>query len=98
MAELISITDLKVKMIAEFFADRKKDILVIQGNPDIEHSAALLTDFSGSHSDPIYRTIKDELDGVFKRFELVYNYLNVFLANSDAFRSTSSCSASQLNG
>ena len=83
LAELTSITDLKVKMIAEFFADRKKDILVIQGNPDIKHSATLLTDFSGNHSDPIYRAIKDELDGVLKGFQFVYNYLNVLLANSD---------------
>ncbi len=84
VAELTSITDLKIKMIAEYFTDRKKDILVIQGNPDIKHSATLLADFSGNnHSDPIYRAIKDELDGVLKGFQLVYNYLNVFLANSD---------------
>jgi hypothetical protein len=74
LAELTSITDLKVKMIAEFFTDRKKDILVIQGNPDIKHSATLLADFSGNHSDPIYRAIKDELDGVLKGFQFVYNY------------------------
>lgn len=49
VAELTSITDLKVKMIVEFFADRKKELLVIQGNPDIERSAALLADFSGNH-------------------------------------------------
>ena len=83
VAELTSITDLKVKMIAEFFADRKKDILVIQGNPDIKHSATLLAGFSGNHSDPIYLAIKDELDEVLKGFQLVYNYLNVLLANSD---------------
>ena len=47
MAELISITDLRVQIIAEFFADRKKEILVIQGNTDIKHRAALLADFSG---------------------------------------------------
>jgi len=83
VAELTSITDLKVKMIAEFFADRKKDILLIQGYPDIKRSATLLADFSGNHSDPIYRAIKDELDGVLKGFQLVYKYLNVLLANSD---------------
>jgi len=83
VAELTSITDLKVKMIAEFFTDRKKDILIIQGNPDIKHSATLLADFSGNHSDPIYRAIKYELDEVLKGFQLIYNYLNVLLANSD---------------
>ena len=84
LAELTSITDLKVKMIAEYFTDRKKDILVIQGHPDIKRSATLLAEFSGNHhSDPTYRAIKDELDGVLKRFQLVYNYLNVLLANSD---------------
>ena len=71
-------------MIAEYFTDRKKDILVIQGHPDIKRSATLLAEFSGNHhSDPTYRAIKDELDGVLKRFQLVYNYLNVLLANSD---------------
>ncbi len=83
LVELTSITDLKVKMIAEFFSDRKKDIQVIQGNPDIKRRAAFLAEFSGNHSDPIYRDIKDELDEVLKGFQLVYNYLNVLLANSD---------------
>jgi PAS domain S-box-containing protein len=83
MAELTHITDLKVKMIADFFADRKKDVLLIQGNPDIKRSATLLADFSGKHSDPIYRAIKDELDSVFKGFQLIYNYMNVSLANLD---------------
>jgi len=84
MAELTSITDLKVKIIAEFFADRNKDILVIQGNPAIRGRVALLADFSGNHhSDPIYRATKDELDGVLKGFQLVYNFLNVLLTNPD---------------
>ena len=71
-------------MITEFFDDRKKDILVIQGYPDIKRRATLLADFSGNHhSDPIYRAVEDELDEVLKGFQLVYNYLNVLLANSD---------------
>jgi PAS domain S-box-containing protein len=82
MAELTNIAEFKVKMIAEFFADRKKDILVVQGNSGIKRRAALLSNFSGKQSDPIYQTIKNELDGVLKGFQLVYNYLNILLINS----------------
>ena len=82
IAELTLITDLKVKKIVDFFAERKKDILAAQTYPDIKYNASLLADCPGNISDPSYRPIKNELDRLLKGFQLVYNYMNVILANS----------------
>jgi hypothetical protein len=82
IAELSSITDLKAKKVADFFAERKTDILTVLAYPDIKRNVSRLTDCPDNISDPIYRPIKNELDRVLKGFQSVYNFLNVMLANS----------------
>lgn len=83
MEKLKSIADLKVKRIEDFFADQKKHIMVAQQRPTLKKYTAMLADFSGDFSSPIYETIRNELDRALTIYEPVYGFINVFVANPE---------------
>jgi hypothetical protein len=62
MEQLKSIADLKVKRIEDFFAEQKKHIMIAQQRPTLKKYASILQAFSGDFSNPVYKTIRDELD------------------------------------
>ncbi|MGD8653904.1 MAG: ATP-binding protein, partial [Desulfobacterales bacterium] len=81
MEELISIADLKVKTIEDFFADQKRHIRIAQERPTLKKYAAELAAFSSDFSNPVYESIKDKLDQVFQIYQPVYDFKNVILVN-----------------
>jgi PAS domain S-box-containing protein len=81
MEKLKSITDLKAKKIEDFFTDQKNHIRIAQLRPNIKKYASLVTEFSGDHTSPDYKTIRDDLDEALKMYPSVYDYANVMLAN-----------------
>ena len=82
MEKLKSIADLKAKRIEDFFADQKKHIMIAQRRPTLKKYTAMLAEFSGDFSSPVYKTIRDELDRSLRIYEPVYDFRNVILANS----------------
>jgi PAS domain S-box-containing protein len=83
MEELKSIADLKVKRIEDFFAEHQKHIAIAQQRPTLMKYSAILTEFSGDLSNPIYADIRDELDRALKIYLPVYKFINVILTNPD---------------
>ncbi|MBW2428933.1 MAG: PAS domain S-box protein [Deltaproteobacteria bacterium] len=79
--ELKSITDIKAKMIEDFFAEQKKHISVAQQRPTIKKIASILVEFEGDFSSPVYETIRGELDQAIRIYEPVYDFRNVILTN-----------------
>jgi len=83
MEELRSIADLKAKRIEDFFAEHQKHLSIAQRRPTLIKYTAILADFSGDPSNPIYAEIRDELDRALKIYLPVYNFMNVILTNSE---------------
>jgi PAS domain S-box-containing protein len=81
--ELKSIADLKAKSIEDFYADQKKHIMIAQQRPTLRKYTAILSEFSGDFSSPVYETIRAELDRALATYQPVYNYTNVLLADPE---------------
>ena len=81
--ELKSIADLKAKRIEDFFAEHQKHLSIAQQRPTLIKYTAILTEFSGDLSSPIYADIRDELDRALKIYLPVYDFINVILTNSE---------------
>ncbi|MGD8471475.1 MAG: ATP-binding protein [Desulfobacteraceae bacterium] len=82
MEKLISIADLKVKRIEDFFIDQKNHIIIAQQRPTLKKYAAILTEFSGDFSDPVYEAVRYELDQAIRIYQPIYAFRNVILTNS----------------
>ncbi len=83
MEKLKSIADLKVKRIEDFFVDQKKHIMIARQRPTLKKYAAILTEFSGDFSSPVYETIRYELEQAIRIYEPVYAFRNVILTNPE---------------
>ena len=83
MEELKSIADLKVKRIEDFFAEHQKHIAIAQQRPTLMKYSAILAEFSGDLSNPIYADIREKLDRALKTYLPVYKFINVILTNPD---------------
>ena len=81
--ELKSIADLKAKRIEDFFAEHQKHITIAQQRPTLIKYTAILAEFSGNPTDPIYAEISDELDRALKVYLPVYHFINVILTNPE---------------
>ena len=81
--ELKSIADLKVKRIEDFFAEHQKHLSIAQQRPTLIKYTAILAEFSGDLSSPIYADIRDELDQALKIYLPVYDFKNVILINPE---------------
>ena len=81
MEALQSITDLKAKMIEDFFSDQKKHVQIAQQRPTIKKYTTILSGPGVDFSSPVYETIREELDRALKIYLPVYKYANVMLAN-----------------
>ena len=81
MEELKSHTDLKAKMIDDFFNEQKNHIRIAQQRPTIKKYTSVLSGPAVDFSSPAYATIRDKLDRALKIYLPVYNYTNVMLAN-----------------
>ena len=81
--ELKSIADLKAKRIEDFFAEHQKHLSIAQQRPTLIKYTAILAEFSGDLSNPIYAEIRDELDRALKIYLPVYDFINVILTNSE---------------
>ncbi|MGD2037626.1 MAG: cache domain-containing protein, partial [Desulfobacterales bacterium] len=83
MEKLISIADLKVKRIEDFFIDQKNHIIIAQQRPTLKKYAAILTAFSGDFSSPVYEAVRYELDRAMRIYQPIYAFRNVLLTNSE---------------
>jgi PAS domain S-box-containing protein len=83
MEKLKSMADLKAKRIEDFYADQKKHIMIAQQRPTLKKYTAMLVEFSGDFSSPVYETIRDELDRSLRIYEPVYDFRNVILVNPE---------------
>ena len=83
MEQLKSIADLRLKRIEDFFAEHQKHLSIAQQRPTLIKYTAILAEFSGDLSSPIYADIRDELDRALKIYLPVYDFINVILTNSE---------------
>jgi PAS domain S-box-containing protein len=83
MEKLKSIADLKVKSIEDFFIDQKNHIIIAQQRPTLRKYAAILAEFSGDFSSPVYEAVRYELDQAIRIYQPVYAFRNVFLTNAE---------------
>jgi PAS domain S-box-containing protein len=83
MEKLKSIADLKVKRIEDFFVDQKNHIIIAQQRPTLRKYAAILAEFSGDFSSPVYEAVRDQLDQAIRIYQPVYAFHNVYLTNAE---------------
>jgi PAS domain S-box-containing protein len=81
MEQLKSIADLRAKRIEDFFAEHQKHLSIAQQRPTLIKYTAILAEFTGDFSNPIYTDIKSELDRALQIYLPIYDFINIILTN-----------------
>ncbi|HDY66633.1 MAG TPA: sensor histidine kinase [Candidatus Scalindua sp.] len=81
IAELKSISNLKVNRIETFFLERKGNIKTAQGYYNIKTNLPIVTQFANDRTNPAYIAAKRMLDGQLKTFQNVYGYKDFMLVS-----------------
>jgi PAS domain S-box-containing protein len=83
MEELKSIADLKARRIEDFFAELQKHLTIARQRPMVIKHTAVLADFNGEFSDPIYTDARAKLDRALQIYLPVYDVKDVILAKPE---------------
>src|SRR3989344_3638508 len=83
IAGLEAVSELKVKIIEDFFRERKADIRVAQDFYNIKTNLPIVTKYASDRSNPEYLGAKKMLDGQLRTFQKVYGYLDIMLVSPD---------------
>ena len=83
MEKLKIIADLKARRIEDFFDDLQKHLTIARQRPMVVKHTAVLAEFSGEFSDPIYTDSRTKLDRALQIYLPVYDVKDVILAKPE---------------
>jgi PAS domain S-box-containing protein len=83
MSALEAIGDLKTQTIELFFQERSNDIKVTQDYFNVKTNLSIVSKHAGDRTNPEYISAKNMLDSQLKKFQIVYDYADVMLVNSE---------------
>lgn len=81
MAELVSIADLKVKMLDDFVRTLKVEAEIARGYINVRTNLPVVTGYAGDRDDPSYLRAKKTLDGQLRHFMRTGGFRDLMLAD-----------------
>ena len=100
ITHLKNIADLKVDRIESFIAERRNDITIAQGYPNIKKNLPIVTALANDRMNPAYREAKRALDKQLRLFQGIHDFNNIALLSPHGivvYTSNESYATEQLN-